>query len=60
MSSIGEGFVLISFQMSMVKIVDDELKMDVKEDIKAANITASIRPRRPGINDNTVVFFNQF
>ena len=46
-SSIGEGFFLISFQMSMVKIVDEELKMEVKEDMRAANITASIIPLRP-------------
>jgi hypothetical protein len=28
----------------MVKIVEEELKMDVREDIRAANITASIIP----------------
>ena len=31
----------------MVKMVDEELKTEVKEDIKAASITANIRPRRP-------------
>lgn len=34
-------------QISIVKIVEDELKIDVKELISAANITASIRPVRP-------------
>ena len=33
--------------MSIVKRVLDELKMDVKSDIKAANITDIIIPRRP-------------
>ena len=33
--------------MSIVKIVDEELKMEVREDIRAANITASIMPRAP-------------
>lgn len=35
-------------QMSIVKIVDAELNTDVREDIKAANITDSINPRNPG------------
>ena len=30
--------------MSMVKMVEDELKMDVSEDMRAASITASIMP----------------
>ena len=31
----------------MVKMVDEELKMEVREDMRAANITASIIPRAP-------------
>jgi hypothetical protein len=31
----------------MVKMVEAELKMEVKEDISAANMTANISPRRP-------------
>ena len=37
-------------QMSIVKIVDAELKTDVKEDMRAAIITASIRPLNPVIS----------
>ena len=33
--------------MSMVKMVDAELKIDVSDDIKAANITANIKPLIP-------------
>ena len=33
--------------MSMVKMVEEELKMEVREDIRAANITANIMPRAP-------------
>ena len=33
--------------MSIVKMVELELKMEVKEDIKAANITAIINPLIP-------------
>jgi len=47
MSSTSVAFLRTSFQTSKVKRVDEELKMDVNEDIKAANITASIRPRNP-------------
>ena len=46
-SSVSEGFLLKRVQMSMVKIVEDELKMEVREDIKAAIITASINPLAP-------------
>lgn len=48
-SSRSDAFFLMSFQISIVKIVDAELKMEVNEDIKAANITANIKPRRPNI-----------
>ncbi len=50
-SSIGDGFFLMSFQMSMVKMVEDELKMEVREDIRAANMTDNIMPRKPEVND---------
>ena len=47
MSSRSDAFFLTSFQMSMVKMVEAELKMDVSEDMSAASITASIRPLMP-------------
>ena len=46
-SSVSEGFLLNLVQMSMVKIVEEELKMEVREDIRAAIITANIRPLAP-------------
>ena len=42
--------------MSIVKIVEEELKMEVREDIRAANITASIMPRAPERYDIHVIF----
>ena len=33
---------------SIAKIVDAELKMDVREDMRADNITANIMPLAPG------------
>ena len=47
MSSISVAFVRMSVQMSIVKMVELELKMEVNEDIKADIITASMRPRAP-------------
>ncbi len=38
---------LMRVQMSMVNRVLLLLKMEAKEDMRAANITASIRPRKP-------------
>ena len=35
-----------------MKIVDDELKIEVSEDIKAANITANMRPLNPAGNNS--------
>ena len=35
-----------------MKIVDEELKIDVREDIKAANMTANMRPRTPEGNNS--------
>ena len=46
-SSVSEGLFLTLVQMSIVKMVDDELKIEVREDMRAAIITASIRPRAP-------------
>ena len=47
-SSLDEGFVVRKRDhISIVKMVDAELKMDVSDDIRAANITANIIPRRP-------------
>ena len=48
-SIVDQDFRRILCQMSIVKIVEDELKIEVKEDINAANITANINPRRPKI-----------
>lgn len=36
--------------MSIVNIVEDELKIDVNELISAANMTANIRPVNPTVN----------
>ena len=46
-SSVSEGLFLTLVQMSRVKMVEDELKIEVSEDMRAAIITASIRPRAP-------------
>ena len=46
-SSLSVGFPLNLVQMSIVKIVDAELKTEVREDMRAAIITANIRPRAP-------------
>ena len=44
---LAQAFFLTRAQMSTVKIVEEELKIEVKEDIRAAIITASMIPRRP-------------
>ena len=47
-NSLADGFVdRKRDQISIVNMVDAELKIDVNEEIKAANITASIMPRKP-------------
>lgn len=46
-NSLSVDCFLIRFHISMVKRVDALLKMDVKELITAAIITATIRPRMP-------------
>ncbi len=38
----------------MVKMVEEELKMDVREDIRAASITASIIPLHTDISKQGV------
>ena len=43
-NSADEAFGLNFFQMSMVKRVEPELKVAVREDISAANITARSKP----------------
>ncbi len=50
-SSKSEAFLRISFQMSMVKMVEAELKMEVREDMRAANITANIIPLKPVVDE---------
>lgn len=45
--SRGDAFFLILSQMSMVNMVLLELNIEVNEDMRAANITASIIPRAP-------------
>lgn len=46
-SSKSEAFFRNLVHMSMVNIVEDELNIEVREDIRAAIITASIKPQRP-------------
>ena len=43
-SSISLAFFLICLQMSMVKIVELLLNMEVREDMRADIITANIKP----------------
>lgn len=50
-SSLSLACFLIRFQISMVKRVEALLKMDVKELITAATITATINPRKPTHNN---------
>lgn len=40
----------------MVKMVEAELKMEVREDMRAAIITASISPANPAINHILVLY----
>lgn len=48
MSSHSDAWDLKLFHRSMVKMVLELLKMEVREDMRAAIITAIIRPRSPG------------
>lgn len=52
-SSTSVACLRILVQMSMVKMVEEELKMEVREDIRAANITANINPDNPSDKFNT-------
>lgn len=54
MSSHSEARDLKLFHRSMVKMVLALLKMEVSEDMRAAIITAIIKPRSPGRKDTTV------
>ena len=47
-NSVSEGFLLNLVQTSIVKIVEEELNIEVKEDMRAAIITANMRPFKPG------------
>ena len=49
-SSKSEGLFRNLVQTSIVNIVEDELNIDVRDDIKAAIITANINPRIPKIH----------
>lgn len=48
-SSVSVVLLRIRFQMSIVKIVELLLKIDVSELSSAANITANMRPRNPEV-----------
>lgn len=50
-NSMSEGFLRIRVQISMVKMVELELKIDVRELIRAANITANIIPVKPSLDE---------
>ena len=53
-SSVSEGLLLNLVQTSMVKIVEELLNIEVSDDIRAAIITANMRPFRPdGISSST-------
>ena len=47
MTSSSDAFFLICVHRSIANIVLLLLKIDVRDDIKADNITASIKPRAP-------------
>lgn len=53
MSSRSVARGLMRVQMSMVNRVLLLLKMEAKEDMRAASITASIRPRKPAHRDTS-------
>lgn len=50
-SSLSVAWGLMRVQMSMVNRVLLLLKMEAKEDMRAASITANIRPRNPAQRD---------
>ena len=45
---MSEAFLRMRVQMSIVKMVEDELNIDVSDDISADIITANINPLAPG------------
>ena len=57
-SSVSEGLLLNRVQTSIVKMVEDELNIEVREDMRAAIMTASMRPLRPeGIRSSTSLMY---
>jgi len=46
-SSVSDGFFRNRVQISIVKMVEEELKMDVRELMRAASMTASNKPESP-------------
>lgn len=52
-SSHSDALALKLFHRSMVKMVLELLKMEVREDMRAAIITAIISPRRPAREKRT-------
>ena len=50
MSSASLAWGLINFQISTVKMVDEELKMEVKLETSDAIMTESMSPRAPDGN----------
>ena len=46
-SSVGDACFRTRFQISIVNNVEPELKVAVREDISAANMTAKSKPLRP-------------
>ena len=46
-SSVSDGFCLILGHKSTVRMIDEELNMEVNDDSKAAIRTAIIKPRAP-------------
>ena len=57
-SSVSEGLCRIRVHISIVNMVELELKIDVKELIKAAIITANIIPERPLIAASKINTWN--
>lgn len=52
-SSTSVACLRILVHMSIEKMVEDELKMEVREDMRAASITANISPVNPVENETT-------
>lgn len=56
MTSSSEAVFLICNQMSIANIVQLLLNMEVRDDIRAANITANIKPLAPEISTQRGIF----